>query len=124
MHLGGSRDIGAASFHQVFQLRPLACHQELRCRAVQTGLIKLPDGRAEIEELAAQGLDFPFQRVIVHGGFRHLSQTSCPRGGKPPQAVVVKNDGGERCGNAGTRFRQARLREASASERIKSFCIA
>src|SRR6266536_3511653 len=35
---------------------------------------------------------------------------------KPPQAAVVKSDGGERCGNAGTRFRQARLREASASE--------
>src|SRR5437660_2650325 len=35
---------------------------------------------------------------------------------KPPQAAVVKSDGGERCGNAGTRFRQARLREASASK--------
>src|SRR6266516_5065679 len=35
---------------------------------------------------------------------------------KPPQAAVVKSDGGERCGNAGTRFRQARLREASESE--------
>jgi hypothetical protein len=35
---------------------------------------------------------------------------------KPPQAAVVKNDGGERCGNGGTRSRQARLREASASE--------
>src|SRR6516162_1645496 len=35
---------------------------------------------------------------------------------KPPQAAVVKSNGGERCGNAGTRFRQARLREASASE--------
>ena len=35
---------------------------------------------------------------------------------KPPQAAVVKSDGGERCGNAGTGFRQARLREASASE--------
>src|SRR5258708_38061104 len=35
---------------------------------------------------------------------------------KPPQAVVVKSDGGERCGNAGTRIRQARLREASASK--------
>src|SRR5438093_11237551 len=35
---------------------------------------------------------------------------------KPPQAAVVKRDGGERCGNAATRFRQARLREASASE--------
>src|SRR5260370_10071268 len=35
---------------------------------------------------------------------------------KPPQAVVVKGDGGERCGNAGTRIRQARLREASASK--------
>ena len=35
---------------------------------------------------------------------------------KPPQAAVVKSHGGERCGKAGTRFRQARLREASASE--------
>src|SRR5580704_9703569 len=35
---------------------------------------------------------------------------------KPPQAAVVKSNGGERCGNAGTRFRQARLGEASASE--------
>jgi hypothetical protein len=35
---------------------------------------------------------------------------------KPPQAAVVKSDGGERCGNDGTRFRQARLGEASASE--------
>src|SRR5258707_13095573 len=35
---------------------------------------------------------------------------------KPPQAVVVKSDGGERCGNAGTRIRQARLREVSASK--------
>src|SRR5664279_4641764 len=35
---------------------------------------------------------------------------------KPPQAAVVKSDGGERCGNAGTRFRQAKLREASASK--------
>src|SRR6266699_5027186 len=35
---------------------------------------------------------------------------------KPPQAAVVKSDGGERCGKAGTRFRQARLREASASK--------
>src|SRR5882762_2444388 len=35
---------------------------------------------------------------------------------KPPQAAVVKSNGGERCGNAGTGFRQARLREASASE--------
>src|SRR6266567_2950013 len=35
---------------------------------------------------------------------------------KPPQAAVVKSDGGERCGNAGARFRQARLREASASK--------
>src|SRR5208283_1894854 len=35
---------------------------------------------------------------------------------KPPQAAVVKSDGGERCGNGGTRSRQARLREASASE--------
>jgi hypothetical protein len=68
-YLGGSRDTGAASFHQVFQLRPLARHQQLRRRAVQTGLIELPDGRAEIEEPAAQGLDFPFQRIIIHGGF-------------------------------------------------------
>jgi hypothetical protein len=43
-------------------------------------LIELPDGRAEIEELAAQGLDFPFQRIIIHGGFGHLSQASCQRG--------------------------------------------
>src|SRR5215467_9161062 len=35
---------------------------------------------------------------------------------KPPQAAVVKSDGGERCGNVGTWSRQARLREASASE--------
>src|SRR5215510_4884977 len=35
---------------------------------------------------------------------------------KPPQAAVVKSNGGERCGNAGTGFRQARLREASASK--------
>src|SRR6202040_20111 len=35
---------------------------------------------------------------------------------KPPRAAVVKSDGGERCGKVGTRFRQARLREASASE--------
>src|SRR6516165_5177622 len=35
---------------------------------------------------------------------------------KPPQAAVVKSDGGERCGNVGTGFRQARSREASASE--------
>src|SRR5271157_1535251 len=38
---------------------------------------------------------------------------------KPPQAAVVKSDGGERCGNVGTRFRQARLREASASEPLQ-----
>src|SRR6476660_6842983 len=38
---------------------------------------------------------------------------------KPPQAAVVKSDGGERCGNAGTRFRQARSREASASEPLQ-----
>src|SRR5208337_4622673 len=38
---------------------------------------------------------------------------------KPPQAAVVKSDGGERCGKAGTRFRQARLREASASEPLR-----
>src|SRR3984893_15424892 len=35
---------------------------------------------------------------------------------KPPRAAADKSRGGERCGNAGTRFRQARLREASASE--------
>src|ERR1700732_134897 len=35
---------------------------------------------------------------------------------KPPQAAADESRGGERCGNAGTRFRQARLREASASE--------
>src|SRR5258708_11330440 len=38
---------------------------------------------------------------------------------KPPQAAVVKSDGRERCGNAGTGFRQARLREASASEPLR-----
>src|SRR5271157_1593270 len=27
---------------------------------------------------------------------------------KPPQAAVVKSDGGERCGKVGTRFRQAK----------------
>jgi hypothetical protein len=37
---------------------------------------------------------------------------------KPPQAALVKSDG-ERCGNAGTRFRQARSREASASEPLQ-----
>src|SRR5258707_1077934 len=35
---------------------------------------------------------------------------------KPPQAAVIKSHGGERCGKAEIRFRQARLREASASE--------
>src|SRR6185295_16360929 len=35
---------------------------------------------------------------------------------KPPQAAVVKSHGGERCGKAETRFRQAWLREANASE--------
>src|SRR5215470_13107711 len=38
---------------------------------------------------------------------------------KPPQAAVVKSHGGERCGNAGTRFQQARSREASASEPLQ-----
>ena len=38
---------------------------------------------------------------------------------KPPQAAVVKSNGGERCGKIGTRFRQARLREASASEPLQ-----
>jgi len=38
---------------------------------------------------------------------------------KPPQAAAVKSRGGERCGNAGTRFRQARSREASASEPLQ-----
>jgi hypothetical protein len=33
--------------------------------------------------------------------------------------LVVKSDGSERCGKAGTRFRQARLREASASEPLQ-----
>ena len=36
---------------------------------------------------------------------------------KPPQAAVVKSDGGERCGNGGTRSRQARLsRERAQAE--------
>src|ERR1700731_3059116 len=34
---------------------------------------------------------------------------------KPPQAAVVKSDGGERCGKVGTRFRQVRLRQAARS---------
>jgi hypothetical protein len=38
---------------------------------------------------------------------------------KPPQAAVVKSNGGERCGKVGTRFRQARLGEASASEPLQ-----
>src|SRR5262252_8733167 len=38
---------------------------------------------------------------------------------KPPQAAAAKSRGGERCGNAGTRFRQARSREASASEPLQ-----
>jgi hypothetical protein len=37
---------------------------------------------------------------------------------RPPQAAVVKSNGGERCGNVG-RFRQARLREASASKPLQ-----
>ena len=82
-HLTG-RATEAAFFHQVFQLCPLARHQELRCRAVQTGLIKLPDGRAEIEELTAQGLDFPFQRIIVHGDRARPSRASCSLRGIPP----------------------------------------
>src|SRR6202162_3685975 len=52
-----------------------------------------------------------------------MATSSSPRRGrqsgvdlKPPQAAVVKSDGGERCGKAGTRFRQARLREANVSE--------
>ena len=40
---------------------------------------------------------------------------------KPPQAAVVKSDGGERCGKVGTRFRQAALREASASEPLMTW---
>jgi hypothetical protein len=38
---------------------------------------------------------------------------------KPPQAAAGKSRGGERCGNAETRFRQARSREASASEPLQ-----
>src|ERR1700720_110653 len=38
---------------------------------------------------------------------------------KPPQAAVVKSNGGERCGNVGTGFRQERLREAGASEPLQ-----
>ena len=40
---------------------------------------------------------------------------------KPPQAAVVKINGGERCGNVGTGFRQARLREASASKPLQKW---
>jgi len=46
-YLSGSRDIGAASFHQVFQFRALARHQELRHRAIQPGLVELADRQAE-----------------------------------------------------------------------------
>ena len=35
---------------------------------------------------------------------------------KPLQAAIAKSNGGERCRKAGTRFRQARLSEASASK--------
>src|SRR5262245_56881603 len=38
---------------------------------------------------------------------------------KPPQAAAAKSRGGERCGNVGTRSRQARSREASASEPLQ-----
>ena len=38
---------------------------------------------------------------------------------KPPQAAVVKSRGGERCGNARTRFWQVWLRGASASEPLQ-----
>jgi hypothetical protein len=37
---------------------------------------------------------------------------------KPPQAAPGKSRDGERCGHAERRFRQARSREASASEPI------
>jgi len=37
-------------------------------------------------------------------------------GFKPPRAAVVKSDGGERRGKDGTRFRQVRSRETSASK--------
>src|ERR1700738_1945997 len=36
-----------------------------------------------------------------------------------PRAAAVKSDGGERCGKVETRSRQARLREASASEPLQ-----
>src|SRR6266704_1356095 len=35
---------------------------------------------------------------------------------KPPQAAIVKSDGGERCGKVGTRFRQARNGTMSAED--------
>jgi hypothetical protein len=38
---------------------------------------------------------------------------------KPPQAAVVKSNGGERCGKVGTRFRQARLREAAQANELR-----
>src|SRR5258708_12801603 len=40
---------------------------------------------------------------------------------KPPQAAVVKSNGGERCGKVGTRTRQARLREALVGGQLR-FC--
>jgi hypothetical protein len=42
-HLSASRDIGAASFHQVFQLSPLARHQDLRGRAATAVYIGGPN---------------------------------------------------------------------------------
>jgi len=49
----------SALFSSGLPAPPLAGQQELRGRAVQTGLIELPDGRAKIEELKERaGLTF------------------------------------------------------------------
>ena len=64
-------------------------------------------------DLPASAVRYCFRTLADATAFRqrfvHATQ-------KPPQAAVVKSDGGERCGNGGTRSRQARLREASASK--------
>src|SRR5713226_8720753 len=56
-------------------------------------------------------------RMATSSSTRRVRQSGADL--KPPQAAVVKSNGGERCGKVGTGFRQARLREASASEPLR-----
>src|SRR6516225_9422445 len=56
-------------------------------------------------------------RMATSSSTRRVRQSGADL--KPPQAAAVKSRGGERCENAGTRFRQARSREASASEPLQ-----